>query len=742
MKGKHTKHISALLVCCININRSTNAMHALAHNIAMSEQKFDILLIQELWWNESIMTSFQGWQVILPTPTIKEHERPRVVAYYRLQEGIDITLRTDICADLDFMILDIKREGSRSPPTRLINIYNQQTPGESQDPEYTTDRLARIHLNPETPTVITGDWNLHHNLWNSTIEADSTPNRMQVVVNWLVGQGFTLCSERNIHTRSGSRTQQDMIINLTFANEKAHGQGIVQNHAVNPDLAVLSDHHALTFTLGDPRETVENLTEAKYNWKNANEVEFVKTLEQELHTNPGLFETTIQLVLNKDRTQATQDELDNAVKFINDSMERSAEKTIPIRQMCSRSKPWWNDGLSVAFMDMRSARDMAKSYYQYFNHPSEMMVTKAKYLHKRALHLVKSAKRDYYLKLTEEANTRNMWNFRKWTGRKCTYTSPVLSNGEGVEPAVTHTDKCNLLRTTLFPPKPQLANEPTLDLEPREDDMSYQEVTKREVRDALFSATPMNAPSITGMTGRAYRWAWSVIEEEIFHLIRLCAKMGYHPREWRTSIAVALQKPKRDYSLPRSYRLIQLLEVLGKVLERIQARRLAHIAAKHKLFPSSQFGGIPGRSAEDALLCTVHDIETAWNHKRKASILTFDITGFFDTIPHSHLLNTIRTLHIPLPIAKWVHSFLQDRRASICLDGKRDELRTIDTGVPQGSCVSPILAAYFTSPMIEEVHTKTNRRIAESAELSPLIKDKNITLSPITLYVEIGRAHV
>ncbi len=97
-----------------------------------------------------------------------------------------------------------------------------------------------------------------------------------------------------------------------------------------------------------------------------------------------------------------------------------------------------------------------------------------------------------------------MWNFHKWTSDKCTYTSPVLSNGDGGEPVVMHTDKCNLLRTTLFLPRPQPADEPLLDLEPREDDMAYHEVTKQEVHDALFMAAPMNTPRITGMTGRAY----------------------------------------------------------------------------------------------------------------------------------------------------------------------------------------------------------------------------------------------
>ena len=114
--------------------------------------------------------------------------------------------------------------------------------------------------------------------------------------------------------------------------------------------------------------------------------------------------------------------------------------------------------------------------------------------------------------------------------------------------------------------------------------------------------------------------------------------------------------------MPRSYRLIQLMEILGKVLEQVQAWRLGYIAAKHNLLPQSQYSRIPGRSAEDALLCTVHDIETAWNHKHKASLLTFDITGFFDRIPHAHLIDTLQKYHIPLPIVQWVHSFLQERK--------------------------------------------------------------------------------
>ncbi len=121
------------------------------------------------------------------------------------------------------------------------------------------------------------------------------------------------------------------------------------------------------------------------------------------------------------------------------------------------------------------------------------MTWEAKQLHKRALNLVKITKREYYLKLTEDTDAQNMWNFRKWMCRKHIYTSPALSRGDNDMPTVAHSDKCNLLRNTLFPPQPMLTDEPLMNLEPRAKDMEYHEVTKWEACDALFTAAPMNA---------------------------------------------------------------------------------------------------------------------------------------------------------------------------------------------------------------------------------------------------------
>ena len=160
---------------------------------------------------------------------------------------------------------------------------------------------------------------------------------------------------------------------------------------------------------------------------------------------------------------------------------------------------------------------------------------------------------------------------------------------------------------------------------------------------------------------------------------------------------VMLKKPnKKDPSAPRSYRPITLEECLGKLLEKIVAKRLQYFANALGLLPSNQFGGRERASVTDAVVSLVTDIQEAWQHREVYSILACDVQGFFDNVGHHHLRQALLKLQLPTELVNWTMSFVSNRAVAISFDGYCGPARPKpDHGIPQGSPVSPILAQLF-----------------------------------------------
>jgi hypothetical protein len=103
---------------------------------------------------------------------------------------------------------------------------------------------------------------------------------------------------------------------------------------------------------------------------------------------------------------------------------------------------------------------------------------------------------------------------------------------------------------------------------------------------------------------------WNADQVIIHTIINSCTTIGYHPKIWHTTITIALAKPgKPDYSDPRAYWLIQLLECIGKVLEKIMADKLTFVLNKYTIAPCTQFGACNGSSTNNAALTLTHDIQ-------------------------------------------------------------------------------------------------------------------------------------
>jgi hypothetical protein len=149
-------------------------------------------------------------------------------------------------------------------------------------------------------------------------------------------------------------------------------------------------------------------------------------------------------------------------------------------------------------------------------------------------------------------------------------TTPTLRGPQG-ELATSISEKEALIREIAFPPAPR-------DSEATEISQGnwHTQVNEATVRRALFHQAIQKAPGIDRLNFRALRLLWEWDSPRIVALARQCFRLGIHPRAWKTAKGILLRKPnKPDYTLVKAYRVISLLNCLGKVVEKIAAEAIA-----------------------------------------------------------------------------------------------------------------------------------------------------------------------
>ncbi|KAJ1301861.1 hypothetical protein OPQ81_009088 [Rhizoctonia solani] len=230
----------------------------------------------------------------------------------------------------------------------------------------------------------------------------------------------------------------------------------------------------------------------------------------------------------------------------------------------------------------------------------------------------------------------------------------------------------------------------------------FQPITTEEIIASLKQTSNRSAPGAFGANYCLLKWAFYSHSDIFTRLFNCCLWTGYHPTCLGNTIISPIPKPRRtDMSHPKNYRPIALLETLSKLLEKVITKRLIHEAGAHNLIPHSQFGGRDMTSCTDAGLCMTHDIRTCWAQKKEVTLLTLDVSGYFNNVDHARLIYTLDRLGYSDQICNWLRSYLTSRTAQFRVDGTLcPQLQLPSVGVPQGSPLSPVLSSLYSIPLL------------------------------------------
>ena len=657
--------------------------------------------------------------------------------------------RYDILQDLDAQAVEVRNTGR--PPILVVNVYNEH-------PLCTADGAHDLDARRRLPTTVNrilqgriaerlprgmeimwvGDFNLHHPSWETAQAGNEASNKLY---EWMQEHQYILLNKpdewMHFPRNGGARS----VLDLMFVNPAASREDTAKQFCVDPT-ATASDHAALRWTLDPALEAVDNVYGELWNWKKADVEVFKRSLIVALRDLKATFDP-----LAPDHEAPTETELDAAAEALQDAFDIASDAAVPRRRDSTRARDFWDADLDAA----KAAATAAKAAYAYASNTrldqeaeeddgdEERLSLRnlVKHTAHRLKRLVQRKKAAFYAEKLKGATTKGMWDALKMTRGRREYPSPPMDQGPDQPKVTEHADKCRALRNTLFAPPPDLGHRMPDLTQPQEDALAFEEVSRAEVQRALFAPDPDKAPGPRGTPNRALRWAWDVASDTMYRLIASCAQKGYHPQPWRDTVSVGLRKPgKPDYGKARAWRLIQCEDNMGKALESVEATRIAWYAQRLGIFADTQFGGVPGRSVEDAAHTFAHDVETAARAGLVTSSLTFDITGYFDQVSHPRLITVMREAGMPSEVVRWVASFLTNRRTAIRLDGQTGPMEAVMTGIPQGSPVSPVLAAIFSRTL--------DKRITDAAPMLQRMQQASdhATEGRLIMYVDDGKLYV
>ena len=108
---------------------------------------------------------------------------------------------------------------------------------------------------------------------------------------------------------------------------------------------------------------------------------------------------------------------------------------------------------------------------------------------------------------------------------------------------------------------------------------------------------------------------------------------------WKVAKGILLRKPnKPDYTAVKAYWVINLLNCLGKVVEKIAADAIAHHCETMGVLHPGQMGSRKQRSAIDAVACLIQNTHEAWKLQQLVGVLFLDVKGALDHVNPSRLI--------------------------------------------------------------------------------------------------------
>jgi ribonuclease HI len=658
----------------------------------------EVVCLQEPY----IHNEFNHGSFLLFWPEKGEQKNKRVLIAVRreLLNQANLEARTDLIDHPYFLALDIwELDGGplrkQVRRTRIINCYdNWIGRGCVWQGDVVQRRRALEDVNWESMlqgrAILMGDFNAHSPLWNPQARTRSNAAPLEALIRQ---HGLQIENDPELPTRPKS-SPGISIIDLTLTTRE---MGALTSWAIHTEHSTGSDHELILLEWPDVAEPTPEISTEITGWQ-------IQTLLEDQDAADKAKAAWEEKAAQRMRLSdsCSSESVVEEAEWLQSTLTEVLNQNAKALRVSAFSKRWWNAEIKEKRRQFARARRAWKA-----GNITEESLREAR---NGFYCTIRRAKRECWSKFLSggessreklgSEDTARCWQALRYTKPQTTGATPALSGPEGQSVTSTQ-EKAALIKAVTFPttwngePMPESTAEGTW----------HQQIRTHKVQKALFSQATKKAPGPDKLNFRALRLLWSWDAPRVTALVRQCARLGLHPRPWKTARGVILRKTgnNRNYSLANSYRVICLLNCMGKVVEKLATEAIATHCEATGALHIGQMGGRKYRGALDAVACLMQDVHQAWAQKQLAGVLLLDVKGAFPFVNPIILVRRMEELEIDGDLIRWTQSFMTERSVQLVLDGFTCTDQIVNSGLPQGSPVSPVLFAIYLSGLFTSI---------------------------------------
>ena len=224
-------------------------------------------------------------------------------------------------------------------------------------------------------------------------------------------------------------------------------------------------------------------------------------------------------------------------------------------------------------------------------------------------------------------------------------------------------------------------------------------------------------------------------------------RSGVVPSQMKSSRIVPIYKNKGDPLDCANYRGICLIEVVGKVLEKIVQQRLYAYLETNKLIYKGQYGFRKSTGTDHCILSIINKISKAFNDDQMASVLSLDVQKAFDIVNWNILFKKLEHYGIKGRAHRWLQSYFTNRTSQVTVNGINGKtICSLLRGVCQGSCLGPLLFLIFINDLpnclteaSSVLFADDNQVFSQAADINTLSTKINSEIKNLVYWYALNR---